>query len=349
MTCIKKITQNIVNACKSTRGLKPRAYWANRSDCKFTFSGNVITAVDTFILGVIDGTKFSLNAGSDEVVFEDNGSVFTHKFTGIVNVQNGSVDSLDDIVVFVQSNDGQWLCYGAEQGLWKTSQAQTANDNRATVTVEMASLEGKDESYSEYFVTANLSAIPTTETKEVVSIYYKAGESIKFSSSYSTSGKIQVYNPENVKILDAATSTGFMIFISGYYRFVIDKVNIQFFKIENVIQPQDFSYGGNVIEIEDCNFTNIYTPNAASTILNTTGNASIYASIVFGSAIDAGGDIFSLELIERILYDKVSSGKLVVLDLSGSQPAIEDWTANAVTYKDALVNTGSTVLYNEAP
>lgn len=168
MSCQTKLVADIVNSCKMVKGIKPFAYWVYRKDVSFTITDNDITAVNVPILGTIQAHKFALNAGFEIVSAEDNGNGFKHKFSGVINASTLTLDEMDDIVVFVQTNSGQWLAYGVTQGLWKVSQAKMANENLATIAVEFASLEGREESYSEYVVTADLSLLPNTNDYEAI-------------------------------------------------------------------------------------------------------------------------------------------------------------------------------------
>lgn len=168
MSCQTKLVADIINSCKTVKGIKPFAYWVYRKDVTFTITDNDITAVNVAILGTIQAHKFALNAGFEIVSAEDNGNGFKHKFSGVINASTLTLDEMDDIVVFVQTNSGQWLAYGVTQGLWKVSQAKMANENLATIAVEFASLEGREESYSEYIVTADLSLLPNTKDYEAI-------------------------------------------------------------------------------------------------------------------------------------------------------------------------------------
>ncbi len=160
MACNTKIVTDIINSCKITKGIKPLAYWAYRKDLAFTKTLNEIENIWCIKLGSIQAIKFGLNAGFETVMADENGSGFKHKFSGVLNKSQMEIDELDDIVIFVQSNDGVWLSYGVEQGLWKISQAKMANDNLATIAVEFGSREGMEEFYSEYIITQDMALIP---------------------------------------------------------------------------------------------------------------------------------------------------------------------------------------------
>jgi len=165
---MSKLVQNITNTPRSIKGLKPLAKWAYRSDIQLTLVDNKVTAVTAGILGVIEGCKFFMNAGGEQVVAEDNFSGFKQKFTAIINDGGEVLDGMDDIVLFVESNDGIKYVLGAKYGLWKTSQAAMANDNLSTTAVEFTSREGMEEISGDYYLIADIATIPTTEIYEAI-------------------------------------------------------------------------------------------------------------------------------------------------------------------------------------
>ena len=57
---------------------------------------------------------------------------------------------MDGIIVIVKKGD-TYLCYGLQNGLWKSAQSRMANDNSGLVTVEFSSRADMEEDYSEYF------------------------------------------------------------------------------------------------------------------------------------------------------------------------------------------------------
>ena len=171
MSCPRKVVADILNNCiRPVRGIKPLAYWAYRSDVTFTYSANEITAIDTIALGSFESVKFGLNAGHDLATSDIADDGYKHKFSGVFNVAaNADLDTMEDIVVFVQTNGGVWLCYGAKNGLWKETQVKMSNDNLSTIAVEFGSREGMEEEYSEYVIDgALLDAIPKTTEYEVI-------------------------------------------------------------------------------------------------------------------------------------------------------------------------------------
>ena len=166
MACSTKIVADIVNSCRSIKGLKPKAWIANGGDATLTIVNNTITLVanaPATTLFTLEGFKDFMNAGYEATVAENMPTVFKSKFT--VNVtaataaEKANIDKADNITVFVQSNDGTILVYGAKYGLWKTAQSKMANDNNGLTAVEFASREGMDEEYSEYIYTGTAASL----------------------------------------------------------------------------------------------------------------------------------------------------------------------------------------------
>jgi hypothetical protein len=240
---MSNLVQSIINAPRSIKGLKPLAYWAFREDVKLTFDGNKVTVVTAPILGVISGVKFFMNAGGEQVVSEDNFNGFKHKFTAVINDGGEVLDGMDDIVLFVEANDGTKYVLGAKYGLWKTTQASMANDNLSTTAVEFTSREGMEETSGDYYLVADITGIITTYTYEVISgLQIAKGGVIKLTvdsdkTGYvvapdksvitSTSGVInttwtgiagnaKIITPKNTSFLDI-TGSGFIGELKSYF------------------------------------------------------------------------------------------------------------------------------------
>ena len=170
-SCNKKVVASIVNACKSTKGLKEKAWIFNRTDFTFNKTNNTVTSIakiGSVVAFTATGYKDYLNAGHDGVIAENMPTMFTHKWMASLTAETAAaranIDNADDIVVVVESNDGSLLCYGVDYGLWKTSQAQMANDNTGLTAVEFASREGMTEAYSVYFYTGTKASLVALES-----------------------------------------------------------------------------------------------------------------------------------------------------------------------------------------
>ena len=167
MACNTFITADIINDCtkRPTRGIYPTAWvmpYEGREYALKTVIGednpvyNEIEQLTAPALNFykIGAEKFALNVGSELVTSEVKRNGFTHKFTGILSqVGNKLLDTMDGIIVIVKKGD-KYLCYGLQNGLWKTAQSRMANDNSGLVTVEFASRADMEEDYSEYYFNA---------------------------------------------------------------------------------------------------------------------------------------------------------------------------------------------------
>lgn len=159
MACSPKITASIVNSCHPVKGIK-KTWLYNRSEFTPTFTNNqfTIAPIGAAVLYTAEGYKDFANAGHDAKIFENLPTGFINKVSLNLTLGNyaaqANIDKADDLCSLHLLNDGVTIVgYGMKQGLWKTSQAQMANDNNALVAVEFATREGMEEDYSTYFCT----------------------------------------------------------------------------------------------------------------------------------------------------------------------------------------------------
>ena len=164
MSCNTALIADVINDCtkRPTRGIYPTAWimpFENREYLLKTVIGenpavyNEIEQLTAPALNFykIEAEKFALNVGSELVTSEVKKNGFIHKFTGILSqVGNKMLDTMDGIIVIVKKGDA-YMCYGLQNGLWKSAQSRMANDNSGLVTVEFASRPDMEEDYSEYF------------------------------------------------------------------------------------------------------------------------------------------------------------------------------------------------------
>jgi hypothetical protein len=157
MSCSNKAVADIVNACRSVKGLKNKAWIFNNGDFTLTIANNVLSAIVK--IGAVtaftaEGTKDFMNAGHEAVVTAGMPTAYKHKWTisatSATAAEKANVDKADNIFVVVQNNDGTFSAFGINYGLWKTAQSKMANDNNGLTAVEFASMEGMEETYSEY-------------------------------------------------------------------------------------------------------------------------------------------------------------------------------------------------------
>ena len=164
MSCNTELIADVINDCtkRPTRGIYPTAWvmpFEGREYLLKTVIGedpavyNEIEQLTAPALNFykIGAEKFALNVGSELVTSEVKKNGFIHKFTGIISqVGNKMLDTMDGIIVVVKKGDA-YMCYGLQNGLWKSAQSRMANDNSGLMTVEFASRPDMEEDYSEYF------------------------------------------------------------------------------------------------------------------------------------------------------------------------------------------------------
>lgn len=169
MACNNKITASLVNSCNPVKGAK-KSWMYNRSEMTLTISNNEfsIAPIGAALLYSIDVYKDGVNAGHDGKIFENLPTAFINKASLSLTQGNAAaqanIDRADDICTIHLLNNGTIVGYGMKYGMYKTSQAQMANDNNGLTAVEFATREGMEEPYSTYFCTqseAQLDALLT--------------------------------------------------------------------------------------------------------------------------------------------------------------------------------------------
>ena len=164
MACSTNLIADVINDCtkRPTKGIYPTA-WVMPFDGR-EYALKTVIGEDPAIYNEIEqltasalnfykigAEKFALNVGSELVTSDVKRNGFTHKFTGILSqVGNKLLDTMDGVIVIVKK-DSKYMCYGLQNGLWKTTQSRMANENSGLVTVEFASRADMEEDYSEYF------------------------------------------------------------------------------------------------------------------------------------------------------------------------------------------------------
>jgi len=149
------ITQSIINSTRPVKGIYPTAYICPVLGASVVFDSvdkNLITSLipAQLYFSVISSEKFALDAGSTEVVSEIKVNGFKHRFTAILAITDADLDKLDAVIVICRKKTGEWVVYGAQNGLWKTAQDRMANANSGLVTVTFESQADQEEDYSEY-------------------------------------------------------------------------------------------------------------------------------------------------------------------------------------------------------
>ena len=216
MSCNTELIADVINDCtkRPTRGIYPTA-WVMPFDGREYLLKTVIgenpavyneieqltaPALNFYKIGA---EKFALNVGSEIVTSEVKKNGFIHKFTGIISqVGNKMLDTMDGIIVIVKKGDA-YMCYGLQNGLWKSAQSRMANDNSGLMTVEFASRPDMEEDYSEYFF--NFGELDysgksmTADTIELLlSICASAGFALSIDISGGTNAAIGTWSAQAV-------------------------------------------------------------------------------------------------------------------------------------------------------
>ena len=202
MSCNTELIADVINDCtkRPTRGIYPTAWvmpFAGREYLLKTVIGenpavyNEIEQLTAPALNFykIGAEKFALNVGSELVTSEVKKNGFIHKFTGILSqVGNKMLDTMDGIIVIVKKGDA-YMCYGLQNGLWKSAQSRMANDNSGLMTVEFASRPDMEEDYSEYFFNfGELDYSGKSMTADTIELLLSICASTSFRSEIDFSG-----------------------------------------------------------------------------------------------------------------------------------------------------------------
>ena len=202
MSCNTELIADVINDCtkRPTRGIYPTAWvmpFEGREYLLKTVIGenpavyNEIEQLTAPALNFykIGAEKFALNVGSELVTSEVKKNGFIHKFTGILSqVGNKMLDTMDGIIVIVKKGDA-YMCYGLQNGLWKSAQSRMANDNSGLMTVEFASRPDMEEDYSEYFFNfVELDYSGKSMTADTIELLLSICASTSFSLEIDISG-----------------------------------------------------------------------------------------------------------------------------------------------------------------
>ena len=202
MSCNTELIADVINDCtkRPTRGIYPTAWvmpFEGREYLLKTVIGEnpaVYNEIEQLTAPAINfykigAEKFALNVGSELVTSEVKKNGFIHKFTGILSqVGNKMLDTMDGIIVIVKKGDA-YMCYGLQNGLWKSAQSRMANDNSGLMTVEFASRADMEEDYSEYFFNfGELDYSGKSMTADTIELLLSICASTSFSLEIDISG-----------------------------------------------------------------------------------------------------------------------------------------------------------------
>lgn len=172
MACTDSIVKNIISNCTTQPNgfLEVKAWIFSRPDyaTAITFDSTTpskvtnIAAVATKKAYVLTGVKKMLNAGHDIVVADDRADKYTHFFSfqqfefSAADINN--IDNLKDVFVIVErkdkasGGDGTFVGYGLKNGLFKSADTRRTNDINGARNLELTSVAGAEENYSEYTI-----------------------------------------------------------------------------------------------------------------------------------------------------------------------------------------------------
>lgn len=164
MSCNTDLIADVINDCtkRPTRGIYPTAWIMPFEGREYTLKTDlgeknpIYNEIEQLTAPAINfykmqAEKFALNVGSELVTSDVKKNGYIHKFTGVLSqVGNKMLDAMDGIIAIVKKGD-TYICYGLQNGLWKSAQSRMANENSGLVTVEFASRADMEEDYSEYF------------------------------------------------------------------------------------------------------------------------------------------------------------------------------------------------------
>ena len=202
MSCSTNLIADIINDCtkRPTRGIYPTAWIMPFEGRQYTLKtvigeeNPIYNEIEQLTAPAINfykmqAEKFALNVGSELVQSDVKKNGFIHKFTGVISqVGNKMLDTMDGIIVIVKKGD-KYLCYGLQNGLWKSAQSRMANDNSGLVTVEFSSRADMEEDYSEYFFNfGELDYSGKSMTADTIELLLSICASIGFSLEIDVSG-----------------------------------------------------------------------------------------------------------------------------------------------------------------
>jgi hypothetical protein len=168
MACSDGISKKITSDCTTSRagGLEVEGYIINRGDVDITYEGNKITDISkpsevaTIVAYKVKGTRKMLNCGSSLVQADDMPNMYAHKFSfkqfEVLAANRANVDNMNDVIVVVErkhktsTGEGVFVVLGPKKGLFKTGDSLRENDNNGSRSLELSSMPGQEEEFSQY-------------------------------------------------------------------------------------------------------------------------------------------------------------------------------------------------------
>lgn len=342
MACSTNLIADIINDCtaRPVKGIYPTAWIIPFSGRQYEKTDNLITLLTspTGVFRKIESNKFGLNVSSELVTNDVKQNGYLHKFSGILSqVGNKELDELDGIIVVVKKGT-TYMVYGLQNGLWKSAQSRTANDNSGMLTVEFSSRADMEEDYSEYyFDTATVGGLFATITPAnyIENYYHLDALSIQQDEQINVQidSALPAYfvQPNG----DVLTSTADLILSTGDGS---GKVLIAFPKNSLYL-----AFGGNNAEdpselagevyLNGVNFICDGCPNITAIYQYAdfvTGQGLVEAEVCDSLAIVSAGDVHDFETYDNPALTTFIGGDSYTVDLHNC-PALTSFTIGKVT------------------
>jgi len=330
MACSTNLIADIINDCtaRPVKGIYPTAWIIPFDGRQYEKTDNLITLLTspTGVFRKIESNKFGLNVSSELVTNDVKSNGYLHKFSGILSqVGNKELDELDGIIVVVKKGT-TYMVYGLQNGLWKSAQSRTANDNSGMLTVEFSTRSDMEEDYSEYyFDTATVgglfSALPPATFVE--SDEHVTGLSITVGGDVSSNSIVRFSDGTTIAepAAESAPSTGDVVF---------------FIAKSGALSITASSFAGVLhsptcidVDVSDCaNVTGINAPLAENIIATECGITAANIAVIMANAVANG----------------VTGGQIDLT--SGTNASYATWSAQAKADKTTLVGRSWTITNN---
>lgn len=224
------------------------------------------------------------------------------------------------------------------------------NDNLGAVTAGWSSLDGQEEKYSEYFVTADLTVIPNANNYDVVSGGSIAQGDDYYYLSVSPAAKIgYIYLPNKTRVQTngGGVATAAYTGISGDITFYIDKTASSFLiKYLSDLTSAVISTSPAVSAFQDCYLGSLIANNSTDVNL-VSDNVITYLRCKNSHSAGAIDCQLTKESIASILSDAVILGGEFVLNVSGGTNApASTWSTQAIADKGTIISRGGVVIFN---
>ena len=154
MPCNNILTNDISTACDSVKGIYSEVWIIPYAEANVLFDGDKVVFLSSAIQNEfrkISAHKFALNVGADIEASEVTKNQYLHFFGAMINDPLGLIDDVDGIILIAREMGTDKLyCFGAKNGLYKSSQTSRSNDNRGMKAVEFMSRAEIGETLSRY-------------------------------------------------------------------------------------------------------------------------------------------------------------------------------------------------------